>query len=372
MNCISTVLKSSVVKVVVLVWGFLFLGTIAADAKKGKEPYKEYDAFFSNGETQLAGTLTVPRKKGRYPAVVLLSGSGPQTRDSDMVGFKGFKVIADYLSRRGIAVLRFDDRGVGKSSGPSWQQAKMEDFASDALAAVNWLKGRKDINPMKIGILGHSEGGAVAPLAYSLDKTLAFLILMAGTGASGEEVLLYQNREIFSAMGSDEKAIQEQLDFVSELSKVIRSGEGWDDFEEKKKEDFRQTWEDADANTRVLMGEKEAFAEQSVAQTFRPYRIPWFKHFLEYSPVPYLEQVQCPVLALWGGKDLQVAVKQNEAPVLAALKKAGNPEVKSVTFPDANHLFQPAKTGNPAEYALLPKAFVDGFLEEIASWIAGL
>jgi hypothetical protein len=273
-------------------------------------PYKEEEVKYAH----LAGTLTLPNSEGPHTAVILITGSGQQDRDETLLGHKPFLVIADHLTRQGIAVLRVDDRGVGGSKGDV-EKATSEDFADDVLKGVEFLAARKDIG--KIGLVGHSEGGLIAPMVAVKSDKVAFIALLAGPGTTGREILLAQSELIQRAMGVPEETIQKNL-------------------EESK---------------------KRIEAEQN----------PWMKFFISYDPRETLKKVKCPVLAMNGEKDLQVPCKENLKGIEEALK--GNPHVKIVALPDLNHLFQTCKTGAPSEYAQIEETFAPAALDTLSTWI---
>jgi uncharacterized protein len=330
-------------------------------------PYRSEDVTYENkaGGVTLAGTLTLPAGQGPFPAVLLITGSGPQDRDETILGHRPFLVIADALSRRGIAVLRVDDRGVGGSSG-SGSSSTSDDFANDALAGVAFLKSRKEIDPAKIGLIGHSEGGLIAPLAASRSRDVAFIILMAGTGLPGTDILKAQGQLIAKAEGASESGLKFARDSQQRLIDI-----------------FLQENDEKVARTKLAAAMKEALAamtdeekkalgeagsELSEAMTDR-FNNAWFRFFLTFDPRPTLQKVRCPVLAVNGEKDLQVPSKENLAEIGKALRAGGNPDVKTIQFPGLNHLFQPCKTGAPSEYAKIEITIAPEVLKAIGDWI---
>lgn len=331
-------------------------------------PYVAEEVTFINGEAKLAGTLTLPEGDGPFPAVVLISGSGQQNRDEDIFGFKVFGVIADHLTRNGIAALRYDDRGIGGSTGDV-ENATSEDFANDVAAAVALLKTKPAIDPNKIGLLGHSEGGIIAPLVVSNTQEIGFVILMAGPGVPGTEVLREQLPALMKANGATDAQIEEALDEQTRLFEAVRTGEGWEQFEAKWREQAQAAVDAMSDEQREQLGDIEDYVENTVQSMRRGVDSPWLRFFLFFDPAQALRQVKVPALALFGELDLQVLAATNEPAVVNALKEAGNADVTSKVFPVANHLFQPAKTGSSTEYATLPKEFVPGFLDTISEWI---
>ncbi len=327
-------------------------------------PYRAEEVTFENAAAgiTLAGTLTLPEGPGPFPVVVLISGSGPQNRDEELMGHKPFLVIADYLTRRGIAVLRYDDRGAGASTG-DFSSATSDDFAGDVQAAVNFLQRRSGINAGQIGLIGHSEGGLIAPMvAARSPEAIAFIVLLAGPGVPGDEIILRQQRLIAEAEGQSEELIQLNQEFLREAFALIRAG---------------NTEVEARATLAPLLKklleasapDGKAPSPDQVAQQIDALFSPWFRHFVTYDPAPALRQVQCPVLVLNGGRDLQVDPAQNLPAVEAALQKGGNPDYTVKELPELNHLFQHAGTGSPSEYATIEETFAPQALELIATWI---
>ena len=331
-------------------------------------PYQVEEVTFTHDQAKLAGTLTLPQGDGPFPAVVLISGSGAQNRNEDIFGFQIFGVIADHLTRNGIAVLRYDDRGIGGSTG-DFANATSEDFAGDVAAAVELLKTKPAIDPNKVGLFGHSEGGIIAPLVISNTPGVAFAVLMAGTGVSGADVIREQVAAILKANGATDAQIKEAMDQQARMIEAVRTGEGWEELEANWR---KQTQDAIDAMTdeqRNQIDDVDQYVENAVKGLRQSVDNPWFRFFLFHDPAQALRRVNVPVLALFGEKDLQVLAKTNEPAVSNALKEAGNTDVTVKTFPGANHLFQLAKTGSSAEYATLPKEFVPGFLDTITEWI---
>ena len=278
------------------------------DTEDPVEPYtylaEEVTYPNPEGGHTMAGTFTRPADGGPFPAVILISGSGPQDRDESLMGHRPFLVLADHLTRRGIAVLRYDDRGVGRSTG-DFTTATTEDFASDALAAVAYLKTRADVDAAAIGLAGHSEGGLVAPMAAVESPDVGFLVLMAATGVNGERILYAQGALIARAAGSTEEAIAANRERQAAIFEVLKSepdpervGQAIDSIVRKAFEGLREA-ERAQAGITT-----EASLEQAVAAQVRQVNNPWFRYFLTHEPAPVLERVTVPVLALHGEKDL--------------------------------------------------------------------
>lgn len=321
-------------------------------------PYKEEEIVFANAKAgvKLAGTLTMPKSGSPFPAVVLITGSGPQNRDEELLGHKPFLVLADYLTRRGIAVLRFDDRGVGKSTG-DFSKATSADFATDALAAVEYLKTRKEINLKQIGLIGHSEGGLIAPMVAVQSPDVAFIVLMAGPGVPGDEILYLQEALISKVMGRNEEEIAKNREVQKRMYAVVKEEKDQVAAEQK----LREILKDASAKMSASEDAINAQIEQSLS--------PWFRYFLNYDPRPTLQKVKCPVLAINGEKDLQVPPQQNLPEIEKALKAGGNSDYSIVKLPSLNHLFQTSKTGAPSEYAQIEETIAPVALETMGNWI---
>jgi pimeloyl-ACP methyl ester carboxylesterase len=329
-------------------------------------PYPSEDVTFENPAAgiKLAGTLTLPKGDGPFPAVVLISGSGPQDRDETLFGHKPFLVIADHFAHNGIATLRYDDRGVGKSGGKQ-EGATSADFATDTHAAMKYLLTRKEIDPKRIGLIGHSEGGLIAPMvAADHPDDVAFIVLLAGTGLPGDAVLRGQLEALLKAAG--EKPEKAELNLRLQRAAVTavmnadpdrRKGEvtaALRGFFESLTEEERKIWGEADPDIDALVGRIDD---------------PWMAFFLRFDPRPTLGKVRCPVLAVNGGLDLQVIPGENLPEIEKAVKAGGNTDVTVKEFPGLNHLFQKAKTGLPNEYGQIEETFNPEVLEFITEWV---
>lgn len=313
-------------------------------------PYKFEDVAFPSkaAGVTLAGTLTVPPGVGPHPAVILITGSGAQDRDESLMGHKPFWVLADHLSRRGIAVLRYDDRGTAKSTG-SFATATSVDFALDAEGALDFLKARPAIHPRKIGFAGHSEGGIIAPMVAARRDDIAFVVLLAGTAVPGADVILEQGQALARAAGATEEQLKQARELQSKFNQAVREISDTASLEKRLRE--------------IMAGVPNAEAQ------IRRVTSPWFRYFMAYDPAPMLTKVKCPVLALNGEKDLQVLPDQNLPPLKAALDKAANKDVTIIRLPGLNHLFQAAKTGAVSEYAQIEETMNPAALDAVASWL---
>ncbi len=329
-------------------------------------PYNEEDVTYENkaGGVKLAGTLTWPRSAGPVPAVVLITGSGPQDRNESLLGHKPFLVLADHLTRRGIAVLRVDDRGVGGSTG-SVNNSTTDDFAGDVLAGVEYLKTRKEINPKQIGLIGHSEGGVVAPIAASRSKDVAFIVLMAGTGLPGEEILYLQGALIAKANGATDVAVESNRRMQQIMFRALKEEKDDVAVRQRIKADFAKMTADSSS------GQKQASAatDAEIDAQLKRVLTTWFRYFLTYDPRPALTKVQVPVLAINGELDLQVPADANLAAIEKALKEGGNKDHTIVKLPRLNHLFQTSQTGSPTEYIKIDETIAPVALQTISDWI---
>jgi hypothetical protein len=316
-------------------------------------PYREEEVTYENkpAAVTFAATLTIPEGKGPFPAVFLITGSGPQDRDEAILGHRPFFVLADYLTRKGIVVLRADDRGFGKSTG-SFAAATTADFATDAEAAVAYLKTRGEVDAKKIGLIGHSEGGIIAPMVAARNSDVAFIVMMAGPGVPGDQILPEQHRLIAEANGTSPTQAEKDAAQEKKLLAYVES-------------------EKDDAVLDKGLREKLAGAvpEAQLGVAVHQLTSPWMKFFLTYDPVPTLEKVKCPVLAINGEKDLQVPPKQNLPPIRKALAASGNKNYEVDELPGLNHLFQTATTGSVNEYAEIEETMSPVAMEKMASWI---
>lgn len=330
-------------------------------------PYYSEEVKFINkidGNT-LAGTLTLPQKSGVFPVVVMITGSGPQNRDEELMGHKPFLVIADFLTRNGIGVLRYDDRGTATSTG-DFKTATSYDFSKDVDAAVSYLLTRKDINKKKIGLIGHSEGGMIAPMVASRNKKVAFIVLLAGTGVRGDVILDTQSEAIAKASGVNEKEILTMNTTNRRIYDLVMKSLDDETLKNDMKSFLLQAMEEDTLNTKSLTkDEKEARIDLMTEQMISP----WMKYFIKYDPAPTLEKVKIPVLALNGSKDLQVLPDINLTAIKKSLEKAHNKKFKVLELHNLNHLFQECETGAPSEYLKIEQTFSPKALDEMLKWI---
>ncbi|MDR3677121.1 MAG: alpha/beta fold hydrolase [Acidobacteriota bacterium] len=316
-------------------------------------PYRDEEVSYLNPSAgiKLAATLTIPPGKGPFPAVFLITGSGPQDRDEAIMGHRPFLVLSDYLTRHGIVVLRADDRGVAKSGG-KFSTGTTADFATDAEAGVAYLKQRPEVNPHKIGLVGHSEGGIIAPMVAARNSDVAFIVMLAGAGVPGDQILIAQSRLIAEAAGKSAAEAEKLSNEQGEVLALVKN--------EK----------DAAALDRELR-EKLAgkVPEAQMGAQIEALTSPWLRFFLAYDPAVDLRKVRCPVLALNGEKDLQVLPTMNLPAIRQALQAGGNQHFEIDELPGLNHLFQTARTGAPSEYAEIEETMSPVALEKMAGWI---
>ena len=329
-------------------------------------PYSSENVTFKNKKANLtlAGTLTIPRGKDSFPVVVLISGSGPQNRNEELMGHKPFLVLSDYLTRNGIAVLRYDDRGFGESTG-NFSTVTTADFATDVESAITFLKSRKDIDNTNIGLIGHSEGGLIAPMVAARSKDVSFMILMAGSGIREDKLLLLQEELIEKVLGTPETEIKNMLQTNSRIFNTIVSSK--DDI--NLKSNLRIILEESLKGTSTLKIPDVTTKEEFIAAQINQFTSPWVKYFLRYDPSRNLERVKCPVLAINGEKDLQVPPKENLSAIRGALLKGGNMDITAKEYPDLNHLFQESDTGSPMEHSVIEQTMSPVVLKEVTEWI---
>lgn len=329
-------------------------------------PYYEEEVSYENkaAGVTLVGTLTLPRSKGPFPAVILIHGSAPLNRNEELLGHKPFLVWADHLTRQGIAVLRFDKRGAGKSTG-IYDNASAVDFVDDVLAGTAFLKTRKEINPRQIGLIGHSEGGMVAPMAAAKSDDIAFIVMMAGPGVNGEEIICEQAALLQRADGVAEETISLDHKLLEQMIAIV------------KKETDRTAAEtqlrDTIAKHCAALSEpqKKTFEENNAAleRRIKMLNSVWCRFFLINEPVHALRQVKIPVLVLNGDLDLVVSSKQNLPVIAKALEESGNKDCTIMELPKLNHVFQTCQTGSYSECPLIEETISPSALNLMSEWI---
>jgi uncharacterized protein len=344
----------------------------AEKINRPQEPVKPYGYYeeevtFENKKEKitLAGTLTLPKKEGNFPAVILISGSGPQNRDEEVLGHKPFLVLSDYLTRNGIAVLRYDDRGTAQSKG-DFKTATSLDFASDVEAALQYLKTRKEIIKNNIGLVGHSEGGMIAPMVASkANNKVGFIVLLAGLGIPGDQLLLLQQEQIGKINHVSDNDLQKSKKINTKIFELISKSNNATTLKTDLINYIKQTLKENPSVTAIAEENQEQYINQEVAKLTNP----WIQYFIKYNPEVFLSKVKCPVLALNGDKDLQVASKENLAGIKKALEKAENKKTEIQEMLGLNHFFQECQTGSPSEYATIEQTISPPVLEKITKWI---
>lgn len=339
-------------------------------------PYRSEDVRYANpeGGNTLAGTFTRPSSAGPFPAVILIAGSGRADRNEALMGHRPFLVLSDHLTRQGIAVLRFDKRGVGESTG-DFAAATSRDFASDVLAGVAYLKTRDDVDAEAIGLAGHSEGGLIAPMAAVASEDVSFLVLMAGPGVNGERILRGQRTLIARASGVPEGAIARSQQLLNTVLQVLKSGTDTERNREAIAGIVRGALQGVSAEDRARMGiTDEPSMERAVAAQLEQMQVgqlntPWFRYLLTYEPAQTIARVRVPVLAINGRNDLLVPWEENLDEIEAALVRGGNADFEIHALPGLNHLFQHSETGAPSEFRTIEETWSVEAMELIADWI---
>ncbi|GAB1309655.1 hypothetical protein KH5_23380 [Urechidicola sp. KH5] len=342
---------------------FAFTISLIAQKNRPQEPKEPFnytieEVVLNNTKdgVKLAGTLTYPTSGTNYPAVLLISGSGAQDRNSELMQHKPFLVIADYLTTNGIAVLRVDDRGIGESEG-NYNNSTLEEFVNDNQSALNFLKSHKKINPEQIGLIGHSLGGNIAPILASKNKDVAFIILLAASGIKGDELMLLQKAKIERKMGASEIAItMGQTNMKGAYDIILKS----ENNTSKLQDDLEVYF------TKISGGLLPKNQIQGIAMQLS---LPWLVDFIKLDPKTALNNTNCPVLALNGTNDLQVPAEENLSAIEKALNSNGNKEVTIKEFENLNHLFQKSETGLPNEYGSIEQTFAPEVLEFMSEWI---
>jgi pimeloyl-ACP methyl ester carboxylesterase len=330
-------------------------------------PYDSEEVTFKNtiDDVVLAGTLTLPQKSGRHPVVVLISGSGPQDRDETLMEHKPFLVLADYLTRRGIAVLRYDDRGYGESTG-KFEPATTEDFARDASAAVEFLRAHDRINPAEIGLAGHSEGGLIAPMVVGLRDDIAFVVLLAATGVDGAEIVMSQTEAMLRAAKIEESEIKIVSSVNRAVVTIVVSAGPAEDISGQVSEAIEEIIQTLPAADREEGGKN---LRAGIKNELKRLQGNWTRFFLRYDPRPALESINCPVLAIIGSRDTQVLPDLNMPEIKRALTAGGNQDFEIVVLEGLNHLFQKCETGAVGEYVTIQESFNPEALVKIGDWI---
>lgn len=343
------------------------VGPSRPQTPKPPYPYKVEEVTFPNDKDgfTLTGTLTLPEKTGAVPAIVMITGSGTQDRDETILGHKPFQIIADYLSRRGMAVLRFDDRGAGgsKLAMDKLLVSTTEDMANDVRAAVKYLRSRDEIDAKRIGLIGHSEGGVIAPMVAADDEEIACIVMLAGCGVPGRQILPRQLERISLSAGIPRENVNRQLKAQAKWMDLLAKGAPLDE--------LRPAVRDLVVAQVEAGGQKldDAKIDEKVELALKAESSPWMKFFITFDPATALKRVKCPVLALNGTLDMQVIADDNLPAIESALKAGGNQNVKIVRLPGLNHLFQQATTGLPGEYGIIEETISPKALKATSLWL---
>jgi pimeloyl-ACP methyl ester carboxylesterase len=344
---------------------------LAAPSPTATPAYESVDVAFPGGAdgVTLAGTLTVPFGAGPHPGIVLLSGSGPQDRDESLppLRLKPFTLIADALTRAGVAVLRFDDRGVGGSTG-DYPSASIADFTADAEAAVRYLRARPEIDPTRVGLLGHSEGGIEAASMAAADPSLAFVVGTAAPAVPGVDLLVAQAEAIARASGRAAGQVTALGQQLRALLEAVRNGQD-DLVRSLVAATIGEEWDSMTPDEQRRAGPRDTYVQQLLASRLASFQSPEHISIIRSDPGADWRTVTVPVLAIFGGRDVQVPADQNAPALAAALSGDARALSTIVVLPDANHLFQPAVSGSTSEYGSLPQEFTADYLPTLVHWI---
>lgn len=331
-------------------------------------PYKVEEVTYSHqtANFRFAGTLTLPANSQNSPAIVLISGSGAQDRDESVFEHKPFAVLADHLTRAGLAVLRVDDRGIGGTgTDQNPQDDTSSDFASDVRSAVAYLRSRNDLDIKQIGLVGHSEGALIGAMVASEDPSIAFLIMLAGPGVPGDELIMLQAEKIARASGASEASIASMKELQRKIYSIIKNQPEIEAGKRQAREILLSEYAKLTPEDRKSAGSSDTF----VGQHSTVVGIPWFRYFITYDPKYSISKIQCPVLAITGAKDLQVPPEQNLPKIQQYLSQSPNKDFEVKVLPDLNHLLQSAKTGLVTEYGEIEETISPTALTEITQWL---
>lgn len=355
---------------------FTFLMSCAREKGKAPEmrrpqepirpfPYVVEEVEFSNkkADVTLAGTLTLPGEKGGYPAIILITGSGPQNRDSEILGHKPFLLLADRFTRAGYVVLRYDERGVGKSTG-MYSSATSYDLAEDVEAGIDFLRKHDQVDKKRITLVGHSEGGMIAPMVAARNKHVAAVVMLAGPSVPGDEILADQTRRLMSANGIGSEKIDRTVEQMRELMQIIKTEDDKDKRNELLTEKVREQMEAMPTEDRDEIPNEDAFVITKVMAMSGK----WYVNFVRHDPMPDLKKVECPLMAMYGSNDLQVHPNLNLIPLKEIMKDDWN----LVQVAGLNHLFQPSETGLVSEYGQIETTFDMDALTQVVTWLNSL
>jgi pimeloyl-ACP methyl ester carboxylesterase len=344
--------------------------TVRREIRKPQEPVAPYPYFeeevkFYNkyAKINLSGTLTLPKKEGKFPVVILVSGSGPQNRNQEIMGHKPFWVLADYLTKKGIGVLRYDDRGIGASQG-NFNAATSVDFSYDAEAALDYLKSRKEIDDKKIGLMGHSEGGLIVPMVAIRRSDVRGVVLLAAPAVRGDMLLLAQQEKLGRANGTPEEALKKTMAINREIFDLVIQHQDSSELKLKLANYLSEVYDKLRVEERPQGISKNDFIKIQAFQIASP----WMKFYLKYDPAIALSKLRCPVLAANGELDLQVPAAQNLDEITRLLQIGGNSQTQILRYPGLNHLFQTCNTGSTEEYGMIEETFSPKAMEDISAW----
>jgi len=333
------------------------------ELRRPQDPLKPYPyaveevSFLSgDGKTTLAGTFTIPSGSGPFPAALLIGGSGPTDRDETIAGHKPFLVLADLLTKKRIAVLRYDRRGISQSTG-NYEHATMNDLTADAQAALNYLKSRKEVDAKRVGILGHSEGGILAVQIAAQGSNLDWLALLAMPATNGERTLLRQSELIARVGGLPEEQIARSQLFDRQAYAAVREARNSSELQAKLNDLIEKS------------GLGAAIPPAALQAQIRVMTSPWFRQYLDFDPAPLLERIKCPVLALNGDRDLQVDATDTVPLLRKAYEKSGNQDFTVMEIAGVNHLFQRAQSGSPSLYGAIEETMAPEVLNAISGWL---
>ena len=332
-------------------------------------PFRREEVAFANGNIILAGDITLPEGEGPFPAAVLISGSGIQDRDSDFFGFKFFEVLVEHTVPLGIAVLCFDDRGIGGSSGDILE-ATLEDRAIDVRAGVDLLLSRSDIDSTRIGLIGHSEGGMVALLETVRNDRVAFIALLATPATPGVQLLRTQLVTIMEGDGSTAGELRKAQERQELMLKAVVTGEGWGEVEAVARQETRQRFEEFPAMVRGAIVDVDLYIDTLVDRELRLAQSPWYGSIVAYDPTDLIPQLSVPTLAVYGELDTQVVADANVQALREGLSQGPGADHKVAVLDQVNHLFQEAVTGSSMEYAVLDAEFGPEFVDLLLDWLA--
>ncbi len=331
-------------------------------------PYLSENVEFLSQGLLLKGTVTRPKTPGLHKSIVLITGSGPQNRDEEILGHKPFLVLSDYLSRNGYVVLRYDERGVGESQG-EFSQATSKDFMQDALSAWKFLRSQSYSDPKQTGLLGHSEGGMVAIMAAAIEPEIAFLVLLAASVHPLSEIMHDQRQRAYDMAGIT-KEHSNKLQNSHQRLVQLACHQGSDLAILKESLNLaRISLPISKPLNKEERNQRKLSLRQLAKYVEATYKSPWMRFVLQYDPIHDLKKVSCPVLALNGELDTQVPAKSSLDLIQTALANAGNHQVTIHSLPNLNHLFQKAVSGEVSEYAIIEETINPSVLKIIAEWL---